>query len=189
MNKLLKLLAPVILSIFFASLFAGPGWGEEIAADNTKVDYKINYYSVDLFGNKWQEIVNPKTGSDFYISIYANYDHKSIEELKIGKIDGFDVKKSKKNGMPIMFGAIGTSWEHVYKLKPPDKEGVYQCVFEGTQEGRPYFFNVDVKVTAKQLLASEAQEQEISNSALGIFIGLGGLALLIAIPLLLSHSR
>jgi hypothetical protein len=189
MNKVIRCIAPLVLVLFFCGLFAGPGWGEEIAADNTKVDYKIYYYSVDLFGNKWQEIVNPKTGSDFYISIYANYDHKSVEELNIGKFDGFEVKESKNNGWPIMFGAMGTTWEHVYKLKAPDKEGVYKCVFEGTQEGNPYFFSVDVKVTDKQVLASEAQEQQISDSALGIFIGIGGLALLIALPALLSHSR
>lgn len=177
----------VFVLMFYAASIIVPlpckAIGEVPAMDNDKVDYTLSYSRVGWFGGEGEGISNPKPEEEFYMTIYANYEHKSLEHLKIRKLDSFEIISSQTKGWPIMLGLMGKRWNQVFRLKAPKVEGTYKCIFEGESEAmEPFFFSQDIKVGEKQLTTTEMANKQLAESPVGMVLGV--MATVAAISLL-----
>ncbi len=160
MNKFLKLLAPVILSIYFIGLFAGPGWAKEgdltakvempdIVNRGETFTAKVTMFKEDSSGNKAPIIgagnVTIEESSDFII--------KSIEP-----------------------GDSGSNGEWYVNVKAPKTDGKYQmnvvCLPSTNEPNSAIKSSNNIKVMLKSSIFT------ISGFLVGAYYGTeGGLSI------------
>lgn len=157
MYKLIRLFAPVVLSLFFCGLFAGPGWGEDwgYAHDNTDVEYRLT-----------SNIQQPLVENKITIEVKATYKGEPLGQLEFKQPSPFKILNFKIE-QDTMFGIKTGGITNIYEIQVPSRAGTYICTFEGINKaGEKVTFSHSIKIRSV-----EEQNYISTGMVIGFIVG------------------